>query len=90
MLKMAVKGFAFQIILIGMSYSSSLAVTYENYTCEKGYFLDRSVADDGTQSVHWSRDLFPPPRLYPGAGFNLQSGLKARAGGGYMKGHKIR
>lgn len=78
MLKMAVKGFAFQIILIGMSSSSSLAVTYEKYYCDKGHFLDRSVADDGTQSVHWSRDV------------DLQSGQKARAGGGYVKGHKIR
>ena len=61
-----------------MSYSPLLAATYEKYSCEKEYFLDRSVTDDGTQTVHWSHDI------------DLHSGQKLRAGGGYMKGHKIR
>ena len=65
------------LLFVGLS-SSLCAPPYEKYTCDRGYFLDRSISSDGTQSVHWSHNI------------NLSAGTKSRAGGGYMKGHKIR
>jgi hypothetical protein len=78
MMKIAVRSFALQVVCIGMSWSTLSAATYEKYSWEDGYFLDRSISDDGTQAVHWSHDI------------DLHSGQRVRAGGGYMKGYKIR
>jgi hypothetical protein len=57
---------------------SSFAAPLEKYSCENGYFLDRWIGSDGVQGAHWSREI------------ELKTGEKVRAGGGYMKGHKIR
>lgn len=51
MMKIAVRSFALQVVCIGMSWSTLSAATYEKYSCEDDYFLDRSISDDGTQAI---------------------------------------
>jgi|SRR6516164_8919026 len=69
---------AFGLLFVALSYSSQAGELVEKYSCERGYFLDRYVSNDGVQDVHWSHDI------------GVISGQEMRAGGGFMQGHKIR